>query len=317
MRKFKIFSSFLVVVLFISFFSFNPASGYFIQLKNEGYGESLQYFYYDKYNIAVGWSQEVYDGSSYSEGYGGVGMGNELYTDWTYNDAIGYIGQGVGPQGLTSAIATPNTYYYGCYNSPTKRSRQVSINRGTQSYYKFTYEVWVRNPIDVKGNLIQSNIVAPDGMYPNNGKHTDGYWYVKGAVANLPPTITSSTPTQNASLSFPTDIRFSITDPDTSDTVKITSIDISGEGGGSKNNVIKYANCSSYTINTLVPKGTEFFISASDWFPSLGLENHTITINYADNTVGTGTYTNTITRFVAKPNIAPKTPTQNAALFLN
>jgi hypothetical protein len=36
-----------------------------------------------------------------------------------------------------------------------------------------------------QGTLITSNIVADDGTYPDNGRHTDGYWYVKG---NLVPT---------------------------------------------------------------------------------------------------------------------------------
>jgi type II secretory pathway pseudopilin PulG len=30
-----------------------------------------------------------------------------------------------------------------------------------------------------KGTLVQSNIIAADGTYPNDGIHTDGYWYVK------------------------------------------------------------------------------------------------------------------------------------------
>ncbi len=39
-----------------------------------------------------------------------------------------------------------------------------------------------------KGSLVQSNIAAEDGTYPANGRHTDGFWYVKGAaVGPLPP----------------------------------------------------------------------------------------------------------------------------------
>ncbi|AEO93685.1 gp427 [Bacillus phage G] len=41
-----------------------------------------------------------------------------------------------------------------------------------------------------KGNLVQSNIVAEDGNYPTNGRHTDGYWYVRGAQI-IPETITT------------------------------------------------------------------------------------------------------------------------------
>ncbi|UUV27045.1 MULTISPECIES: Ig-like domain-containing protein [Lysinibacillus] len=40
-----------------------------------------------------------------------------------------------------------------------------------------------------KGSLVQSNIAAEDGTYPSNGRHMDGYWYVKGAVVNTAPTM--------------------------------------------------------------------------------------------------------------------------------
>ncbi|MEX3625822.1 hypothetical protein [Viridibacillus arvi] len=39
-------------------------------------------------------------------------------------------------------------------------------------------------PTYSQGTLIQSGIVAEDGMYPNNGRHTDGYWYVRGSRVN-------------------------------------------------------------------------------------------------------------------------------------
>ncbi|GAB0167439.1 Ig-like domain-containing protein [Lysinibacillus sp. CTST325] len=38
-----------------------------------------------------------------------------------------------------------------------------------------------------KGTLVQSNIAAEDGTYPANGRHTDGYWYVKVAIVNTAP----------------------------------------------------------------------------------------------------------------------------------
>ncbi|MGE7841374.1 hypothetical protein ACQKNX_11320 [Lysinibacillus sp. NPDC093712] len=39
-----------------------------------------------------------------------------------------------------------------------------------------------------KGALIQSRIPAEEGTYPANGRHTDGYWYVKGVKVNTAPT---------------------------------------------------------------------------------------------------------------------------------
>lgn len=49
---------------------------------------------------------------------------------------------------------------------------------------------------DVRGSLVQSNIAAEDGTYPVNGRHSDGYWYVKGAKVNTAPNQTQI-PTQS------------------------------------------------------------------------------------------------------------------------
>ncbi|WP_270619788.1 fibronectin type III domain-containing protein [Paenibacillus macerans] len=37
------------------------------------------------------------------------------------------------------------------------------------------------------------DVQAPDGTYPNDGRHSDGYWYVKGEVINTSPTLTVTT----------------------------------------------------------------------------------------------------------------------------
>jgi len=56
---------------------------------------------------------------------------------------------------------------------------RVAISKITTRLVSTTYS---------KGSLVQSNIAAEDGTYPANGRHTDGFWYVKGAaVGPLPP----------------------------------------------------------------------------------------------------------------------------------
>lgn len=49
-----------------------------------------------------------------------------------------------------------------------------------------------------RGNLVTSNIIAEDGTYPTNGRHSDGYWYVRGSL------VTPGTPT---SITVPTEIK--------------------------------------------------------------------------------------------------------------
>jgi len=48
--------------------------------------------------------------------------------------------------------------------------------------------------------LNTSNIIALDGTYPNDGIHTDGYWYIKKGIANQTPTISITSPSQNEKL---------------------------------------------------------------------------------------------------------------------
>lgn len=48
-----------------------------------------------------------------------------------------------------------------------------------------------RVPIYGKGSYVDV-ISAEEGVYPDNGMHSDGYWYVKAGKSNLPPTAPTS-----------------------------------------------------------------------------------------------------------------------------
>jgi len=45
--------------------------------------------------------------------------------------------------------------------------------------------------------LINQNLIL-SGTYPENGLHSDGYWYVRKGLANNDPTITTTSPVQNS-----------------------------------------------------------------------------------------------------------------------
>lgn len=64
---------------------------------------------------------------------------------------------------------------------------------GTRVYYgPYTYIGYVYTH-KKKKTLISSNIMAEDGTYPDDGVHTDGYWYVKVSSAiNLSPRVNGS-----------------------------------------------------------------------------------------------------------------------------
>ncbi|MGE7021982.1 Ig-like domain-containing protein [Solibacillus cecembensis] len=48
-----------------------------------------------------------------------------------------------------------------------------------------------------RGSIIQADIQVEDGTYPNDGRHGDGFWYVRKGVVNTAPTIKTPIPTQS------------------------------------------------------------------------------------------------------------------------
>ncbi|QTD40656.1 hypothetical protein [Sporosarcina sp. Te-1] len=54
----------------------------------------------------------------------------------------------------------------------------------------------------VRGDLVQSGIIAAEGSYPIDGKYTDGFWYVRGSKVNMSiaPPSPFSTPATGAIL---------------------------------------------------------------------------------------------------------------------
>lgn len=71
--------------------------------------------------------------------------------------------------------------------------------RAEDTTYAITLNEVIANVTNItysRGTLVQSNIVAEDGTYPVNGRHVDGFWYVRKGVANTAPNYTQI-PTQS------------------------------------------------------------------------------------------------------------------------
>jgi hypothetical protein len=93
------------------------------------------------------------------------------------------------------------------------RYRQVYAGNINQVGYLDLYK-YTRTRSAYKGSIVSSNLAAPEGTYPNNGMHTDGYWYVlKGS--NVAPLLVSTSPSQNAILSEGKSIELSMSVRDT------------------------------------------------------------------------------------------------------
>lgn len=85
-------------------------------------------------------------------------------------------------------VAKDNTYYithasdykdYGWPSPLTRKNMLISESAKKSDFSKG------------KGNLIET-IQAEEGTLPENGLHSDGYWYVKGDIVNTPPNISGS-----------------------------------------------------------------------------------------------------------------------------
>ena len=145
-------------------------------------------YYYNKYTTAVVTTYTEPPQVLYNEFSAGVFSGAYKAAYW--NSSSGTYTLGGGQWSTYDDIKTGDRAYYldsidldmmeaknsgVAYNSiDAKLYRRRLENRGTSSY-------------EVQGTLVQSNIIAEDGTYPVNGKHSDNYWYVRGAVAGPLP----------------------------------------------------------------------------------------------------------------------------------
>ncbi|MET3658542.1 Ig-like domain-containing protein [Sporosarcina psychrophila] len=153
-------------------------------------------YYYDKYNSTP--IIRYNDDSTFA----GTGLKNMYFTDmaktylfnpilnsysigsdlWQRNESIakGAFGYSVDQHGQLS-------------RGDAEKSGTVSITVSAYSSYKTP----VSNTSFIngynQGTLVQSNISAENGTYPTDGRHTDDYWYVRGALTNVAPTISLST----------------------------------------------------------------------------------------------------------------------------
>ena len=129
-------------------------------------------YYYDKYTAA---SRKVvkstYVGTAYvTNGFPSYNIVNDLfYSSGTYE----YNTPGSLPVGRS---------VYDSVNGTGTIMRYDFVNANDVVSYRLELV-----PEPTKGALVQSNIEAEDGTYPANGLHTDGYWYVRGAVAGPLP----------------------------------------------------------------------------------------------------------------------------------
>ena len=138
-------------------------------------------YYYDKYQIikyykktsSYGTEQAEYDDN----------WTNYLvlvHQDYYFSSSTGlFSGRGKSLETVYKVLGEPDYFRY--YVTPrwvmdidsAKWNNGVEI-KGT----KITSQQILK-----RGDLISENIIAENGTYPTNGRHSDGYWYVRGGLA--------------------------------------------------------------------------------------------------------------------------------------
>ena len=174
--------SLAIVVSGITFI-FPSASGDFLEIGSEAKAAPLYYYY--KYSTVPLYSFK-------EEGYGYYGYTRfvNAYSSYSFNNRTGtfsYTGYGIYDETARPVyqdLGSPNglcvcdyTWYRSSDGWTTRYVVYRSYLAGEQA-----------------GDIIATNITAVEGTYPDNGKHTDGYWYIKKSMT---PILTVSSPTQN------------------------------------------------------------------------------------------------------------------------
>ena len=153
-------------------------------------------FYYDKFNTITNYT---YSQGPWSSEAGWTPMTFwDLYRNYTFYSQNGSYG--VSNQIGYSVPLNIGDVAYRISGSTLQRFTIYAQNEGNLSGASHNVTIAEKKASEVtsvpsynKGSLVQSNIVAENGTYPANGRHTDGYWYVRGAeVVGEPGTITTS-----------------------------------------------------------------------------------------------------------------------------
>lgn len=147
-------------------------------------------YHYDKYHANSQWSGN-YEGNWVNEGLKTMVLNHNVHTSYAFDKITGKFSNA--GSALVVIKGQASGTYYQAFDSSVVRN----------IYSGETYEQWRRTVKQdhlgySRGTLI-TTLIAEDGTYPTNGRHTDGYWYVRGELANTAPTLTLNTP-NNATL---------------------------------------------------------------------------------------------------------------------
>lgn len=133
-------------------------------------------YFYDKYSKGyTPWSAET----KYNEGSFVTDLGIDGYDQPPTWDGNKYVFHGTYDRGWKKV---PIWEDLGQWELEARYRHYFSMQSYGGGKYRYTYSDYRRTRTITKGSYIET-IVAEDGTYPDDGLHSDGYWYVKKGLA--------------------------------------------------------------------------------------------------------------------------------------
>ena len=137
-------------------------------------------YYYDKYTATSYYIENPVFETYYSDVSQNYVTPNysfdRVHNNWVVTTAGGYV--------LWATAHSTGLKYISCSSPATINDTRYVKATATQNQWEVYLLKYYYNPIGYeKSSLVTSDIIAADGTYPNNGRHTDGYWYVRKGLA--------------------------------------------------------------------------------------------------------------------------------------
>lgn len=154
-------------------------------------------YYYSKYNATL---KQFYNDVPFDNGrIGEMPTSYRMYPGYTANTNNGTYSV-TGTPIYVANIPIGMTTYLNEFETGSITS-YIAQGHSVDNYYNFKMAGRKMQLVTsyTRGILVQSDISAENGTYPSDGRHSDGYWYVRGSLANNSPIITLST-TDNRTL---------------------------------------------------------------------------------------------------------------------
>lgn len=132
-------------------------------------------FYYKKYNIGYSYTYSNQRDASYGYIIRNWNSKWVMYTGYNWSSSRGFYGTG---QSITCGFrynSSPHGWYV---ITPTAVAQDNYESHGEDEWFD-KKKICDSTAIERSGTFV-ADIIAEEGTYPANGKHSDGYWYIKG-----------------------------------------------------------------------------------------------------------------------------------------